>query len=270
MDRSSVAGLMPDQLESWEGRSVLDWRKKWAVPELRIFGTVTSTNDVLRQLADEGAPAGTVVLADVQEQGRGRRGDRWVSTPGKGLLLSVLLRPSHVSNLGPVPLRVGLAVIRAIDGSAGIEARLKWPNDLLVGNRKIAGVLCEASYSRRDPSIVVGVGINVLQGVDDWPEDLRRTAGSVLTVTGKSRPRPPIAEALIREIVKLSACGVGELEPWVLSEINRRDALRGRLVCVDGRRVGTAAGIEADGTLLVRDERGCLRRFLNGSVRVCA
>jgi BirA family biotin operon repressor/biotin-[acetyl-CoA-carboxylase] ligase len=127
-------------------------------------GEVDSTNDVAWELAQQGADEGACVIADVQTRGRGRAGRTWHTAPGKGLALSVLLHPGcDRSALTTAPLVAGLALARALD-ALGFQARLKWPNDLLAGTRKLSGILAESRRNAEGADIVVmGVGVNVAQ-----------------------------------------------------------------------------------------------------------
>ncbi|HEX5521452.1 MAG TPA: biotin--[acetyl-CoA-carboxylase] ligase, partial [Longimicrobiaceae bacterium] len=142
---------------------------RWGVPRVELLGETDSTNDVARALGAAGAPAGTVVLADAQRAGRGRAGRAWQSPPGLGVWLSLLLRGASLPEPTLLPLLVGLGAARALDGVLGAgRVQIKWPNDLLVGDRKLAGVLAEADLgSAGGPAVVVGIGINV-----NWPDTL--------------------------------------------------------------------------------------------------
>jgi BirA family biotin operon repressor/biotin-[acetyl-CoA-carboxylase] ligase len=142
---------------------------------------VNSTNDRLRELAEAGAPEGATVVAGSQRCGRGRQGRTWVSTPGLGLYLSVLLRPHlPARDAGWLALVGGVGVARALEATGLPAARVKWPNDVYAGGRKIAGVLVEPRLRRgRIEFAVLGLGVNVGQGVGDFPEALRDRATSL-------------------------------------------------------------------------------------------
>lgn len=153
-------------LGRWEGRAVEEWRRTFDLPRLVVCRRTGSTNDVARRLAEAGAPAGTVVVAEEQTAGRGRGGKPWHSPRGTGLLFSMLARPAGAdsgSAAFPVlPLRAGLAICAALESAAGLKTGLKWPNDVVYGNsRKLAGILCEAVLGTLDPFVVIGIGINV-------------------------------------------------------------------------------------------------------------
>ena len=144
------------------------------------YEKVSSTNDVLKDLAVHGAPEGTTVLAQAQSEGRGRRGREWTSVPGKGIYMSVLLRPGiPAKDAGWLAILGGVAVIRALDLIEVKNLALKWPNDVLAGARKIAGILIEPRIGAGQVEFaIVGIGINVGQKAEDWTDALKETATS--------------------------------------------------------------------------------------------
>lgn len=243
---------------TWEGRPREHWRSLWGVPGLELYDVATSTNDIARTLAEAGAPHGTVVLADHQTAGRGRAGRRWVTPPGRALLLSIVLRPGPYSGdeatPGVLPLLVGLGVARAIGRVARIRAGIKWPNDVVLpGGGKVAGILCEAALGGETGGYVVaGIGINVAQTAADFPPEIAARATSLLRATGRRVPRAALAGRVVAEVLRLAAHGPRPLDAALLAQLRRRDVLRGRAVTVDGRRRGTVQGIAPDGSLLLR------------------
>jgi BirA family biotin operon repressor/biotin-[acetyl-CoA-carboxylase] ligase len=242
----------------WEGQPVAHWQSAWRIPQLVIMEQTTSTNDVARALADQGAAAGTVIIADWQSAGRGRSGRTWEAEPRQSLLLSMLLRPRDALNsahlLGTTPVRVGLAAVQALD-DVGVPAQWKWPNDVMVSNRKLGGILCESVLGPGDACIVAGVGINVAQSVGDWTVEVRERAGSVHQ-TRKSVDRAQLAGALIARMLPLATEPLREFSVDEMPLLARYDALQGREVLVDDVPHGIAAGIAPDGALLLRDEAG--------------
>ncbi|MGK2932496.1 MAG: biotin--[acetyl-CoA-carboxylase] ligase [Solirubrobacterales bacterium] len=221
------------------------------------YRSVGSTNTEARRLAEAGAGSGTLVTSDDQTGGRGRQGRAWASPPG-GLAYSVVLRrPAEVP--GTLPLQVGVAVCEAVE-SLGIErAEVKWPNDIWVGGRKVAGILVEARP--RDRWAVAGIGLNVSVAPETLPEEVRGSATSV----GNGAT---IAQA----IAALNECLGHRVDSPVeetLREFSGRDALRGRRVSwQDGS--GTAAGIDREGNLLVESPVGCLTPLNAGEVHLDA
>lgn len=261
-------------LREWAGEPVEHWRAAWGVPRLVVYRRTGSTNDRARRLAEEGAPAGTVVLADEQTAGRGRAGRRWYAPAGKALLLSIILRLERVEDqeaaLGLLPVLVGLATARAVERVAGLSAGLKWPNDVVLeGMGKLAGVLCEGAVTAAGGAcIVAGVGVNVHQQMEDWPAQIRAHATSILLATGRDVARARLAGVLVAEILELAGHVAGRLEEGVLHEIATRDLLRGRRVSVDGHARGIARGIAADGSLRLEDDDGRETLVRTGTVRV--
>ena len=144
------------------------------------YAEVASTNDVLKELAIQGASEGTTVVAQTQCKGRGRRGRTWTSVPGKGIYMSVLLRPGIPgTDAGLLAILGGVSVVRALESLELRNLALKWPNDVLAGGRKIAGILVEPRIGAGQIEFaVVGIGINVEQKAEDWTDALKQTATS--------------------------------------------------------------------------------------------
>ena len=143
----------------------------------------SSTNDLAKELAISGEKEGTAVISDEQTKGRGMKGRSWYSAPKKGLYLSVILRPTH-SNISLLPLVAGLAVVDAVFDSVGIRVRLKWPNDLIWGKKKLGGILCEGGFlGNRVNYVILGIGLNMNFGRDDFPEEIRHQATSLKLIT---------------------------------------------------------------------------------------
>lgn len=236
---------------------------------------VGSTQDELRQLALAGAPAFTVVRAEVQDAGRGRRGRSWQTRPGAAMLASVLLRPRRpASELAALAIVGGLAAARVAQG-LGVDARVRWPNDVVVGGRKLAGVLAELTGG---PAVLLGVGLNA--GAD--PEDLPTTDGlppTSLRIEGARAETPSeLAQLLVDELRPLCArFDEGGFEA-VRPQLDELDALRGlrlELELAGGQTVvGIARGFGADGALLletpdgIREHRsGLVARVHGGTLR---
>ena len=230
-----------------------------ASPSIVRLASTPSTMDELHGLAEAGAEAGTAVVAEVQDAGRGSRGRGW-SSPRGGLWLSVLARP-RVAALEVLSLRAGLAVAEVLD-TVGGDGRiaLKWPNDLMLDDRKCGGILCEARWQGASPAwVVIGLGLNVTNAV---PPALAETASRL----GSMRPGltadalvVPMVEALRRVDAAAGALGDDERERFA-----RRDWLRGRALA--GPVIGTADGLAADGALLVRTPDGTTTAVRSGTV----
>jgi BirA family biotin operon repressor/biotin-[acetyl-CoA-carboxylase] ligase len=253
-------------LTQWEARPVESWKDAWAIPHLEIHDSLGSTNDRGRELAREWAEAWTVVLAEVQTMGRGREGKGWVSPAGLGLWLS-LLAPSRGAEADALlPLRVGLAVARALDGDSppGGGVWLKWPNDLLLRGRKVGGILCEMAGPG---AVVVGLGINVSQEEGDFPPEIRKAAVSLEVGFGLPVLRGELAGAIIREIRKGTEGSGTRLTPEELEAYSRRDALFGHRVESQLGGEGVALGLSPRGGLILEGPGGALREVRGGSVR---
>lgn len=252
------------RLTHWEGEPIRVWEALWEVPRLEAWHLLGSTNDRARELAAGGAPPFTVVVAEAQSEGRGRGGRRWHSPEGLGLWISVLLRPCAADAARLASLLVGVAASRAVERvTAGLRARLKWPNDVLLGGRKVAGVLCEAT---RDGGLVAGVGVNVRQRPGDFPPELRAHAISLEAARGGPVSRGVLAGALLAEMRELLARPPLRLDGALADEVAARDALVGRPVLLEGGAQGLARGIDASGRLRVEVTPGEVRPVVAGSV----
>jgi BirA family transcriptional regulator, biotin operon repressor / biotin---[acetyl-CoA-carboxylase] ligase len=266
-----VAGC-EDPLHEWDGVPVERLRTRWGIPRLVVCGLTGSTNDVAADLARAGAPAGTCVIAEEQTAGRGRWARSWDSPPGLGVWLSLVLRPPVGADPSLLPLLAGLAVARAVEPwSRPALPGVKWPNDILVGGGKLCGILCAADWAEnRLASVIVGIGLNVLHGEDDFPPDLRGSATSLRLVSGRSPPRHEVAGRLVRALLDMPQPAM--LDAATLTDLERYDALLGRTITVEEPGVepwqGEAAGIDPDGSLRVRSAVGGLRGVRSGSVRI--
>jgi BirA family biotin operon repressor/biotin-[acetyl-CoA-carboxylase] ligase len=218
-----------------------------------------STNQRARELAEAGAPSGTVVTAGEQEAGRGRHGRVWSAPADTALLYSAILSPLDLAHL-MLPLAVPVAVCEACESMAPVECRIKWPNDVWLEECKLAGILIEA----RPPEwAVIGVGINVSIAPEEFPEDLRWPATSL----GHGVEVAALREAVDRALERWVEADPAEVH----AEFSRRDALRGREIGWeggpgDGGRRGTAEGIDQRGNLLVRDAGGNIHALGSGEV----
>lgn len=202
-----------------------------------------STQDVLRAGVH---PHGAVAVAEHQTAGRGRAGRRWDDAPATALLFSVLLRPAASLPLPQLSLVVGLAVADAIERVAGIRTLVKWPNDVLVDDRKVAGILLESS----DGVVVCGVGINVNQEQDSLPQATRMPTTSLRLAAGRPFDRGAVLAGVLKEIEVRYADWVSNGLGSAADDLERRNALRGLRIRVDGRP-GTAGSIAPDGRLAV-------------------
>jgi BirA family biotin operon repressor/biotin-[acetyl-CoA-carboxylase] ligase len=257
-----------EPLTHWDGEPIRIWESLWEVPRFEAWDRIGSTNDRARELAAAGAAPFSVVIAELQTAGRGRAGRRWDSPSGQGLWMSLLLRPAAAEAARLAPILMGLAACRAFERVApSLGARLKWPNDVLLGDRKAAGVLCEAAP---DGSVIAGVGVNVRQRLADFPAELRGRAISLEMATGHPVGRGELAGALVREARALLARAPLRLEGSLAEEVARRDALAGSDVRIEGGPRGVARGIDAAGRLRVEVSPGEVQPVVAGTVAVLA
>lgn len=258
----------PERLEPAEITSLLSTRELgWAIHH---HAALVSTNDEAQRLARAGAAHGEVVIAERQTAGRGRRGRAWSSPPRINLYLSVILRPELEPHRAPELVSVvAVAAAEALREQA-VEATIKWPNDLLVDGRKLAGILLDLSAdARRTHFVVAGLGINVNATLEDFPEEVRAGATSMRLERGEPASRAEVVAALL-----------GRLEGWLdRFEAEGFEPVRARyreLSSILGRPVrlteadriteGVAEEIDAAGALLVRGKDGAVHRFVSGDV----
>jgi len=206
---------------------------------VELLESTTSTLDVAHRLASQGAPSGTLVIANEQTAGRGREGKNWRSWPGAGLWLTLIERPKDPSGLGVLSLRVGLVAAEALDRFAPEPIRLKWPNDLYIDRGKLAGILVEARWREATVEwVAIGLGVNVRA-----PEDVETAAG-----LESGTDRLDVLGELIPGI-RAAAQAKGPLTMQEMEEFNARDLARGKTCVLPA--LGRVAGISAAGELLV-------------------
>jgi BirA family biotin operon repressor/biotin-[acetyl-CoA-carboxylase] ligase len=234
-----------------------------AAPALVRLGRVDSTQTVAFALAADGAADRTVVVAQAQTAGRGRHGRLWLDEPGASLLTSIILRPRlEPARLPTLSLAAGVAVVEALERVTGLKPRLKWPNDVLVDGRKLAGILLESRIGP-SPLVVLGIGVNLAQRV--FPADLADRATSVRLATGRRVDADALLTALLESLdawrTRLETEGWAPIrERWrALTET------LGRRVSIDGVE-GVAVDVDEDGALIVA-EGDVRRRVVAGEVQ---
>ena len=238
--------------------------------QIHRLESCTSTNDVARAMALRGAPEGTVVMSEEQTAGRGTKGRSWHSPRGKGLYVSLVLRPA-AAEITLLPLAAGLAAREAVERSHGLSARLRWPNDILWEGKKLGGILCESGFLGNRPEyVILGVGLNVDHDLDDFPEDIRALAVSVRMAAR----RPADGGELLR-------CLLPELERWkdihagpaggdeIIRTFERYSIFRkgDSVKVVDDEKTiqGAYQGIDHDGSLMLLVDSD-LRRFSSAEI----
>ena len=196
-------------------------------------------------------PEGAIATTDHQTAGRGRLGRAWIEAPGTSALVSVLLRPPSERKAPELSLVAAAAVALALEVVTGTSAQVKWPNDVLLGGRKVAGILAE----RRGGAVVLGIGVNVNQTVEQLPRDAKVPPGSLRALDGVERDRETVLAAVLHRLDRLYAAWREVGLAAVLADLGERDYLRGRRVRTDAG-LGLAVGIDGAGRLLVRTDGG--------------
>ncbi|MDD2539523.1 MAG: biotin--[acetyl-CoA-carboxylase] ligase, partial [Desulfuromonadaceae bacterium] len=262
----------PDNIDPFEVRARLEGGKIGR--RLEFLNLTASTNADAFRLAEAGAVEGTVVLADSQTGGKGRRGRAWASPAGVNLYCSVVLRPTIMPHEAPqLTFLSAVAAARAIEQTTKLNPEIKWPNDLLISGKKVAGLLNEMSAETDGINFVIlGIGINLNMTADQFPGDLRQPASSLLLESGARVNRGLFASTMLYELDRLYAdfqrYGFGPVrEEW-----QRRCNANGRHVLVSDSGTdctgGRFIGIDVDGALLLRSDDDILYRITCGDVRV--
>lgn len=239
--------------------------------DIRVFQETTSTNDVVEKLAHDGVEEGVVVFAEAQTKGRGRLGRSWVSPKGKGLWFSVLLRPNLRPQAATRMVVAGaVALSRAIQKQLGLSPEIKWPNDILLRGRKVAGILTELSAELdRIKHLVLGVGVDVNQEPREFPAELRATATSLRIETGEEIDRAALAAALLAELdEEYHRVTAGQFAA-VAADWERQCTTLGHQVTIrvgDRAIEGRAESLDAEGALLLRSQHGRLEHIIGGDV----
>jgi BirA family transcriptional regulator, biotin operon repressor / biotin---[acetyl-CoA-carboxylase] ligase len=240
---------------------------------IRLLASTTSTNEEAKRGAKQGAPHGATWIAEQQTAGRGRQGRAWWSLAGESLLFSVLVRDAPApSRLPQIALLAGLAVQSAVSRALGCEtdAKIKWPNDVVVKDKKVAGVLVEAmSTGRRVEAVVIGIGINV--HTRTFPHEIADRATSIALASASGAGPPDRAQILADVLASLDGdlhVVAGHGLGLVRARLEAADALCGRRVRGEGGDQGLASGIDDDGRLMVQRDDGVLARWVAGEVHL--
>ena len=264
------------RLSYWEGEPVSVWTDRWGVPVFEAHDELASTNDRLKEIAGQGAGHFSVVISESQSAGRGRRSTAWHSPAGSGLWMSVLL-PASSPSVGYLPLIVGLATARAVEQVASvIEAGIEWPNDVLIGGKKVAGVLCEAvrgSLAGSGEVVVAGIGVNVRTPPGGFAQDIATRAGSLEESLETPVSRGALSGAILGELMRVTEAGGSHslaLPEQVLAALNRRDVFSNQRVRTEQEGPGIARGILETGALLLERDDGSRVGVVAGSVRLAA
>ena len=237
---------------TWFGHDAPTLERALALPRVLAEQSLSSTMDAAHALAADGAPAGTLVLAEEQHAGRGRGGNRWRSAPRAGIWMTLIERPADTSGLEVLSLRVGLRLAPVLERWTNGPVRLKWPNDLYTNDAKLAGVLIEARWRDQRPDwVAIGIGINLVEAMGDLPTSALNHVDAATVV------------AEVVPALRAAAFARGPLSEPELAEFAARDFTRGRRVSSPG--IGTASGITAEGELVVESSAG-LTTYRSGSL----
>jgi BirA family transcriptional regulator, biotin operon repressor / biotin---[acetyl-CoA-carboxylase] ligase len=239
--------------------------------DIRVFKETTSTNDVIEKLARDGVKEGVVVFAESQTRGRGRLGRKWISPPRRGLWFSVLLRPDlRPQEATRLTIASATALRRAIELQTALKPQIKWPNDILVHGKKVAGILIELNAELdRVKYVVLGIGVDVNLNVADLPSELRNVATSLRIEQDGPVSRPELAVAILRELDRDYARVGSNRFPALADEWEEHCITLGRrvLIRVGERQIrGRAESLGEDGELLLRTDHGHLERVAGGDV----
>lgn len=240
------------------------------LPDLKFFPCIDSTNSYLKQEALSGAPHGSAVVADSQSAGRGRLGRHFQSPSGKGVYLSLLLRPEQAGEaLMRATGMAAVAVCRAVQRVSGAQPGIKWTNDLILNGRKLAGILAETVMMGNRAALILGVGVNVHHRHEDFQGEVADLATS-LAMEGFSTSRAALAAALIEDLHHLGSAMGCDISAYV-EEYRRRCVTLGRevrLVWTEDQKKASALNIDDAFGLVVRLEDGTVTTVRSGEVSV--
>ncbi len=239
-----------------------------------ILPSTTSTNDILKDLAHHGAPEGTVVVAEHQTHGRGRHGRIFASPAGVGIYVSLLVRPQvDTPRLPQLTLASAVATAEALAEYSALPVRLKWPNDVEIHGKKVAGILCEAVLSpATSPLVIIGVGINVNTALEHFPPELHQQVTSLALAAGHPWARLPLLAGLLAHLERLyHTFHHGDITPILQRWLHYGPIIgrRVRFTNASGAGVGTVVDLAEDGALLVQNTNGVQQRLVAGEVFFC-
>ena len=245
------------------------WRE-----HIQCFDCVESTNDLAKTMASQGAPHGTVLIADRQTDGRGRRGRSFFSPGGLGLYMSVILRPRcKPDRLMHLTCAAAVSLCDAVENAVGFRPEIKWTNDLVYGNRKLAGILTELSINTKNGDLeyaVIGIGVNCSQKIEDFSPELQDFAGSLSMFSASAVDRSVVAATVMQELQQMDLTLLSEKEK-TLSQYRRDCITLGKDISLlqgDTVRYGRAVDLDDQGALIVSFSDGSTEAVNAGEVSV--
>lgn len=261
---------MPLDLERIEKHCRSHTKVREWVREILLFDRVDSTNRIALEMASQGLPEGIVILAEAQEKGKGRLGREWFSPEGKNLYFSLLLRPYQpVRDFPLFSLATSVALVEAIQRVTGLAVQIKWPNDLVLGEKKLAGILLESEVrGEQAPPLVVGIGVNVNIQLEEFPPELQKTATSLQSALGQTIDRADLLIEIFNALAEQYSL-LADQKELLIQKVRQLCQTLGKRVRIETARQefeGWAEDLQEDGALLIRMGDGKQRRILVGDV----
>jgi BirA family biotin operon repressor/biotin-[acetyl-CoA-carboxylase] ligase len=246
-------------------------KTEWLGQKLTVYEEVESTQHIAHRLARDGAPSGTLVIADHQTAGKGRMGRKWHSPPGTGVWMSLILRPDiPLSSTPQLTLLSSVAVLKGIHKATHVETGIKWPNDVMVGKKKVAGILTELSAETdRVNYVIIGTGINVNQTKEDYPTELSEIATSLCIEQGNPVQRNELIVQILKEWEELYEMymkhGFAPIKSlWEANAVSIGNTIIARTL--HGHYEGLAKGITEEGVLLLEDAGGITHKIYSADI----
>ena len=232
---------------------------------------IDSTNSLAKEYAKNNAQEGLVIVADSQTKGRGRMGKSWHSPPKTGIYLSILLKPNlKHDQLSLITLLAGVSAISTINEFSHQDATLKWPNDILINNKKICGLLCETTQKKNNSFyVIIGIGINVNQLPGQFPDSLKKTATSLRIVNGSPVDRLTVIRSLLTTLDHEYQLFLAEGKSSVIKKWKLHTDLFGKRVAVKRGSImitGTATNLDESGRLILRHDKGHYEAIDSGEI----
>jgi len=259
----STEKIVPEEITSGLNTSVIG-------KKVLCYDEVTSTQDIADKLARSGTAEGTIIIAKSQSMGRGRKRRTWISG-SNGIYLSIILRPQlKPGYVVQIPMVIGVALVKAINNVTGLNARIKWPNDIIVNSKKVAGILTEMSSEMdRVNYVITGIGINLNTDTSGFPDEIRATATSLKEEAGHILSGLQLIRAFLEELDKAYETYIKEGFPSVSAEWkNLNNTIGSNVRVYDGEIeiLGRALDIDDEGFLIIVSESGSKIRILSGDV----